>query len=207
MAKANIDIDSFLKNVDVSRETKEKLYHYQSLLHKWQKAINLVSKSTLNASEKRHFLDSYQLLDYIVRDVNSLVDFGSGAGFPGLVLAICRPDLDVHLVESDQRKCTFLQTVSRETHATNVTIHNQRIEELAPFKVDLCTARALKELDQLLAFSKPFAPEQCLFLKGETYALEVERARQAGWRFDLNTYQSVTNKQAKILELTNIKAA
>lgn len=105
----------------------EKIDAYERLLKKWQNTINLVGPSTLSEAKKRHFEDSLQLLKHIPVAAKTLYDLGSGAGFPGLVLAMAKPDLDVHLIESDARKCQFLKTVSRETE-TPVTVHNQRIE-------------------------------------------------------------------------------
>ena len=92
---------------NVSRESLEQLHAYDALLHKWQKTINLVGRNTLHESWDRHILDSVQIAQYVSRESKTLYDLGSGAGFPGLVLAILRPDLDVHLIESDLRKCSF----------------------------------------------------------------------------------------------------
>lgn len=150
----------------VSRETMAQLFLYEQLLIKWQAAINLVSRKTIDDVWQRHILDSLQLLKYLppAPDVDAdtgagnedadvmtsadtdvetdnaapdkivLADIGSGAGFPGLVLAIARPDIAVHLIESDQKKCSFLRTVSRETQCGNVTVHTARIE--AVFNAD-----------------------------------------------------------------------
>lgn len=107
---------------------KEKFAQYEALLKKWQPAINLVSPDTLSEIRTRHIEDSAQLVDLIPAGAKTLFDLGSGAGFPGLVIAMMRPDLEVHLVESDQKKCAFLSTVSRETK-TPVIIHNSRVEE------------------------------------------------------------------------------
>ena len=102
--------------MNVSRETMERLKIYQKLLEEWQKKINLVSSSTLPSLWKRHFEDSLQLLPYLPEKKGSIIDLGTGAGFPGLVLAIVLPEkLKVTLVESDFKKCLFLETVSRET--------------------------------------------------------------------------------------------
>jgi 16S rRNA (guanine527-N7)-methyltransferase len=96
---------------NVSRESLDKLTHYLALLEKWQRAVNLVSPSTLPDAWNRHFVDSAQLGALLDEEKTVLFDFGSGAGFPGMALAILYPQLAVHLVESDQKKCSFLSTV------------------------------------------------------------------------------------------------
>ena len=130
----------------VSCETNNRLKTYLSLLEKWQPKINLISNNTLDIAWDRHFEDSLQLLNILPEGEKTLFDLGSGAGFPGLVLAIAREDLNVHLVESDQKKCSFLKTVSRETK-TPVEIHNSRIETVSrETSPDIVTARALASL-------------------------------------------------------------
>jgi 16S rRNA (guanine527-N7)-methyltransferase len=134
---------------------KDKLEHYLDLLLQWQKTINLVSPSTLADAWDRHFEDSLQLLKYIPNNVKTICDIGSGAGFPGLVLAIERPDIAFHIVESDTRKCAFLRTVSRETSCQNVAIHNGRIENtIDDIHADMVTCRALASLKKLIIYTK-----------------------------------------------------
>ncbi|NCC22026.1 MAG: 16S rRNA (guanine(527)-N(7))-methyltransferase RsmG [Alphaproteobacteria bacterium] len=184
-------------------DIQAKLRQYDVLLHKWQKAINLVSPSSLEDSWRRHILDSSQLLPLLPEGPGRLVDLGSGGGFPGLVVAICRPDLEVHLIESDQRKCAFLQAVSRETQAA-VVIHNRRIEDvLIPgFSADILTARALAPLSGLCDMVAPvFAANpraSAFFMKGRQAESEVAQAR-VGWRFTLDRHPSVTDPEAAIL--------
>lgn len=198
--------------MDVSRETWDKLQAYLELLRRWQAKINLISNSTLDSAWERHFEDSLQILPFLPpaeagkRPV--LFDLGSGAGFPGLVLAIARPDLAVHLVESDAKKCAFLGTVSRETGAGAV-IHNRRIEDMAPDPApDIVTARALAPLASLLDYSRPWAALNpalsFVFLKGAQADSEVHAAR-AGWDFDEKSAPSRTDSQGKILLLTNVR--
>jgi len=106
----------FAKRTGVSQETIEKLVTYQRLLEKWQAKINLVSATTLPETWLRHFFDSWQVLPPMAA-AQSVADLGAGAGFPGLVIAICAPEKTVHLVESDARKCAFQIDVARETGA------------------------------------------------------------------------------------------
>lgn len=217
----------------VSRESLERLEHYLALLEKWQKAVNLVSPSTLPDAWRRHFLDSIQLgplLDIseikatrerragsspvcyaddmsVAPDKVTLFDFGSGAGFPGMVLAIIYPELSVHLVESDQKKCSFLSTVSRETK-TPVSIHNCRIESLKTDAVpDVISARALADLDLLLTYSEPWArlnPDLVLLLpKGENYRAEI--ASLAPGRYtQCEEFASQTDEKARILRISGL---
>jgi 16S rRNA (guanine527-N7)-methyltransferase len=180
---------------NVSREIWDKLTLYRALLDKWQNAFNLVSASTLPQAWERHFADSAQLLPHIPDDAKVLADLGSGAGFPGMVLAILHPELEVHLIESDEKKSQFLRTVSRETQ-TPVIIHNSRIENMvSQVQPDVVTARALAHLSQLLEYCLPWAannPEMVmLFLKGEQAADEVATAK-GRFKFNYKTLPSLT---------------
>jgi 16S rRNA (guanine527-N7)-methyltransferase len=191
--------------LDVSRETAEKFNRYAALLIKWQKTINLVSNNTLEDLALRHFVDSAQLIKYIPDKDIKLVDMGSGAGFPALILAMLGV-AEVHLVESDIRKAVFLREVSRETN-TPVVVHDVRVENIAIEGVDLITARALAPLTELLAMSKKIAvgtkPLTCLFLKGEKYAEELKSA-QEGFGFDSEVFNSLSDKAGRVLKISNI---
>lgn len=112
----------------VSRET-ESLQHYAALLRKWNPAINLIAPSTVADLETRHIADSAQLAKLSASAGDQWVDIGSGGGLPGIVMAILRPDLDVTLIESDKRKCSFLRTCARELQLRNLKIVNARIEQ------------------------------------------------------------------------------
>jgi 16S rRNA (guanine527-N7)-methyltransferase len=171
-----VDAAEFQALSGVSRETLARLEGYAALLRKWQRAINLVGPRTLPDLWRRHIWDSAQLHPLIPPQARVLVDLGSGAGFPGLVLAILGVP-EVHLIESDQRKCAFLREVSRET-GTPVTIHAERIEAVAPFSADVVTARALAPLDRLLDLAAPFltAGGVCLFPKGQDVEKELTSA-------------------------------
>jgi 16S rRNA (guanine527-N7)-methyltransferase len=192
--------------VVVSRETEQKLSAYLALLNKWQPKVNLVGPDTLMDARSRHFDDSAQVAPLIPAAVQTLHDWGSGAGFPGLVLAILRPDLKVTLVESDQRKCAFLRTVSRETK-TPVTIRDERIEDLTVEFVDVISARALAPLKDLLRLALPWAqanPALILLLpKGENADAEIVEA-QKKYTFDLAKYPSKTASGAVILGITGL---
>ena len=194
----------FQKVTGVSRETLDKLDCYISLLQKWQKAINLVSKSTLAEAWNRHILDSYQILDHVKEREGTWVDLGSGAGFPALVLAIAS-DFNIHVVESDQRKCLFMREVSRETSAP-ITVHNGRIEEIEPVKADIISARALASLEKLFEYCAPFSTAETLFLylKGQDVDVELTNASKY-WNIDSIKHPSLSSDEGCILECRNVR--
>lgn len=195
---------------NVSPDAQVRLEQYHDLLLKWQAKINLVSPTTIPDAWERHFVDSVQLVQYLPASGQIMYDLGSGGGFPGLIMAILRPELEVHLVESDGKKCAFLQTVSRETK-TKVFIHNERIEkvvaatEAAPAIV---SARALASLDQLLNYCKPWIKSRpdmtFLFPKGEQNQQEITVSREK-WDFDLTEAVSKTDPKARILTLSHVR--
>lgn len=173
------------------------------MLEKWQKAINLVGKSTLPDLWRRHMLDSWQLLSCVSISKGAWLDLGSGAGFPALVVAITT-DFEVHAVESDQRKCLFMQNVSRETFA-GLTTHRARIEALPPFVVDVISARALAPLEKLLEYAAPFAHSKTefLFLKGQDVDEELTKASKC-WNMQVEKYRSLTSDDGCIVKLTEV---
>ena len=180
-----------------------RLQVYADLLVKWQAKINLVGSDTLPDLWSRHMLDSAQLAPYIPQG-SKVADLGAGAGFPGLVLAILRADLAVHLVESDQRKCAFLREVNRETQA-GASIHNVRIEALPPLHADVVTSRALASLDKLLEFADihRLSTGKCLFPKGRRWAEELTQA-QKDWKMAALHHPSRTEPAGRVLELLEI---
>jgi 16S rRNA (guanine527-N7)-methyltransferase len=202
---------------DVSRETDGDLLtifdSYATLLAKWQARINLVGPATLPDLWRRHFLDSAQLVPLIPANARTLIDLGSGAGFPGLVLAILRPDLRVTLVESDGRKAAFLAEAARATLGAaakdRVTVLRARAEALDPRAAGgpagVVTARALAPLARLLDLAEPClsAGTRCLFLKGAESAAELTEARK-GWTMAATEHPSLTEPRATILELRHV---
>jgi 16S rRNA (guanine527-N7)-methyltransferase len=191
--------DEFARQTAVSRETLEKLKRYQALLEKWQAKINLVSATTLPEIWERHFFDSWQILPHLGA-AKSVADLGSGAGFPGLVLAACRPDLEVHTVDSDTRKIAFQIDVAREL-GLKIKFHSARVETLAgKLQVDVVAARALAPLTQLLAWAAPLlAPGGlCTFLKGANYESELTQAKSA-WHMSTDIVPSLAETGAALL--------
>ena len=140
--------DEVSKLLNVSRETFSQFEAYLALLEKWQRRINLVANSTMVDVWQRHILDSAQLIKFYPPNTKKILDVGSGAGFPGLVLAIMG-NVEVDLVESDQRKAIFLSTVIRSL-GLPAKVHNQRIETLPNLAPDVITARALAPVSKLM---------------------------------------------------------
>ena len=173
----------------VSRETFEHLATYRENLLKWNKTINLVAQSQIDDIWGRHFVDSAQMSVFLPPSPVSVFDLGSGGGFPGLVLALIRPDCSFSFVESDQRKCFFLKNVSRET-SVDVSVYNRRIEEAVPAlpPPDIVTARALASLDVLFSYVMPWVVARSditlLFMKGRGAQEEIKQAR-ANYDFDV----------------------
>ena len=190
----------------VSRETISRLKTYADLLALWQRAVNLVAPSTLPELWRRHVLDSGQLFRHLPRQPCRLADLGSGAGFPGLVLAIMGAG-EVHLVESDARKCAFLREASRKTGAA-VVIHESRIEGLPDGGFEVVTARALAPLETLLGHAaRLLAPGgSALFLKGRRADEELTAAGKA-WKMRLERFPSLSDPGGCILRIDEIAHA
>ena len=201
--------ESFFKQTNVSRETMEKIEIYADLLQRWQKSINLIGPNTATEAWQRHFFDSAQLFTLIQKNTQhdwgetkelKWLDFGSGAGFPGLVLAIMGAG-EFHMVESNGKKCTFMRQVVRETGASAI-IHQERIEDLPPFPANYIVSRALASVDKLIEFSGPFVTEktELWFLKGQD--VEEELTKPSISRIiSLDRYPSLTNEKAEILKI------
>ncbi len=200
----------------LSQNTIHKLQIYEKMLKKWQNSINLISKNTIPFIWQRHFLDSAQLYPFIPSSARNLVDLGSGAGFPGLVLSIIdhdpfnrdsrkptsdqRTPLTIHLVESDSRKALFLKEIIRVLSLENIKVLNDRIEDLPPFDADVLTARALAPLPKLLEWSLPFMSLEsiCLFLKGNHVHEEIASLTE---KFDISFLNSLTSQNSFILHI------
>ncbi len=188
----------FAERMNVSRETLERFDIYAERLSKWNKAINLVAKPTLSNVWERHFLDSVQILDYVPGTVRTWIDLGSGAGFPGLAVAILRPDLSVTLIESDRRKSVFLAETARACNVS-VKILTERVEKVDQ-QADVVSARAFASLPDLLALSRPLLTENgtALFLKGENVANELTEAERL-WHIVYEQFTSCAGHRGSVL--------
>jgi len=202
--------EAALRELDptVSRETVARLeIMVETLLH-WQKAINLVGRTTLDDVWTRHILDSAQLALLIPADARTLADLGSGAGFPGLVLAALRPELDVILIEADARKSAFLGEAARRMGLSKQPkIVIARVEAAPPANADLVTARALAPLGQILAWADRHRsnPAICLFHKGKGWQAELTETMK-DWDIECTPLSSVTDRDAVILRIGAYRA-
>jgi 16S rRNA (guanine(527)-N(7))-methyltransferase RsmG len=196
----------FAELFPVSRETLARLEAFVALLAAWSARINLVGRETLADPWRRHILDSAQLRPLVPGDAQSLVDLGSGAGLPGLVLAILGVP-GVELAEADSRKAAFLREAARITGA-RVGIRHARIETLPARPFDVVTARALAPLDRLIGLAQPFlGPHSlCLFLKGAQAADELTLARK-GWKMTATTIASRSDPRGVVLQLRQVARA
>ena len=197
--------DQFSNNYNVSRETISRLEVYHDLLMRWQKIKNLVSRNTLDKIWSRHFADSAQLIDYAASQSNWL-DIGTGAGFPGMVIAIMTSDRSNGysiLVDSDHKKCAFLREVARETGA-RVEIRCGRIERMMKDlpHIDIVTARALAPMTQLIDYCLPILETGAagLFLKGRDVERELKDINQSG-NFYIELNQSRTEQNGRIVKV------
>lgn len=179
---------------------------YVDLLQRWQKRINLVSNTTLADPWRRHILDSAQLAPLLPVGSLRVADIGSGAGFPGLVLAVLRPDIEVNSIESDGRKSSFQREAARIMGLGNILFHVKRIEAVSISPVDVVTARALASLSELLGMAlKLLKPDGlCLFPKGQQVASELTEARKI-WTMSEERIPSVSEAGAMILKLSDLK--
>jgi 16S rRNA (guanine527-N7)-methyltransferase len=206
MVERPLSREALGRQLGVSRETLERLSLHLALLGRWQRAINLVGSATLADPWRRHVLDSAQLAAHVPAAAQSLVDLGSGAGFPGMVLALLGVP-GVHLIESDRRKAQFLREVARATGAA-VTIHAERIERVPGWAADALTARALAPLPRMLDLAEGFLSSDsvCLFLKGRSVEHELTNARR-GWHMVAETLPSLSQATGVVLQLRGVRRA
>ena len=190
------------KHLNVSRETSKKLYLFTDILLKKNQELNLIGKNTVDDVYQRHILDSLQLLKYINID-DKILDIGTGAGFPGLVLNIasCK---NVALIESIRKKCVFLSEVKKRLDLS-CNIINNRSEQIDYIENDIITARAVAPLKKLfsLLYKQQNKNTRCFFFKGKNYQEEIIEAKKS-WKFNYKSYKSLTSKEGVILEISDI---
>jgi 16S rRNA (guanine527-N7)-methyltransferase len=198
----------------VSRESLDRLKAYVALLTQWQTRINLIGPASPAEIWTRHVADSLQLLTLIGNRPGRLVDLGSGAGFPGLVLAIAldgEGGNEVHLIESNGKKAAFLRQAARITNSS-ARIHQGRIERMGAETVggvaDVITARALAGLDELVALAVPFADPQsrALFHKGQDVDRELTETTKS-WRIEVTKHPSQIDSSGCIVEIRGFEGA
>ena len=202
------DIDFFKKKFNVSRETIEKLKIYQKFLIEKNKKLNLIGKNTEKSIFSRHFKDSAQIYDLIDKKFD-IIDIGSGAGFPGVILKILmdynKKDVNITLIEKSPKKCKFLHDLIDKLDL-NIKIVNLKIEKFKLNKISTIVSRAFKNtVDTIdILFKNNDKIESIILLKGKTYQQELEEAKKK-YTFDLEKFRSITADESFILKITNIK--
>ena len=202
------DVEFFIKKFNVSRETIEKLNKYKDFLISSNKLLNLIGKTTENHIFSRHFTDSAQIYD-LIKDKSEIIDLGSGAGFPGVILKILmdynKIDGNITLIEKSPKKCKFLQDLTDKLDL-KIKIVNLKIENFKLNKISTIVSRAFKNtvdtMDTL--FKNNDKIESIILLKGKTYQQELEDAKKK-YTFDVEKFRSITSDESFILKITNIK--
>tara|TARA_Y100000590_G_scaffold126777_1_gene144937 strand:- start:5050 stop:5685 length:636 start_codon:yes stop_codon:yes gene_type:complete len=205
-----IQIDTFCRLTQVSRETITSLKKYENSLIDANKSLNLIGKSTVNEIWMRHFLDSVQVIDFIDKNNKTLIDIGSGAGFPGLVLAIVLKDrkipLKVKLIEKSPKKVKFLKKLIDELHL-NVEIINKNIFEY-PKKIseDVFVVRAFKPLEIILQLIHNQAEnwKKIFIYLGKTGKSELLQASKF-WDIEYKQRVSITSDDSIVIEINRVK--
>ncbi len=199
--------DAFAAEFGVSRETLDRLKAFDALLLNWSSRHNLIARSTIEDRWERHYRDSGQLYALLPEGAKTLVDLGSGAGFPGLVLAAMgdQRGLYVTLVESTGKKAAFLAAAIEAMGLKNVAVIPQRIESITISTQDVVTARALAQLDKLLAYAYEFAGEKTIhiFPKGQDIEAELTAAAKS-WHMKVEKQPSVTSPGSAILVIRDV---
>jgi 16S rRNA (guanine527-N7)-methyltransferase len=202
------DVEFFIKKFNVSRETIEKLNKYRNFLISNNKLLNLIGKTTENHIFSRHFTDSAQIYD-LIEDKSEIIDLGSGAGFPGVILKILmdynKLNGNITLIEKSPKKCKFLKDLTDKLDLT-IKIVNLKIENFKIDKISTIVSRAFKNtVDTMdILFKNNNKIESIILLKGKTYQQELEDAKKK-YTFDVEKFRSITSDESFILKITNIK--
>jgi len=204
----DLDVEFFNKKFNVSRETIEKLNKYKYFLLSSNKILNLIGKTTENQIFTRHFTDSAQIYD-LIEDKSEIIDLGSGAGFPGVVLKILMDNNkiagNITLIEKSPKKCKFLQDLSYKLGLT-LKIVNLKLENFKFNKISTIVSRAFKKtvdtIDILLKNNDKI--RNIILIKGKTYQQELEEAKKK-YTFDVEKFRSITSDESYILKISNIK--
>jgi len=204
----NKDIEFFIKKFNVSRETIEKLNIYNHFLLENNKLLNLIGKTTENHIFSRHFTDSAQIYD-LIDDKSEIVDIGSGAGFPGVIIKILMDSKKVEgnivLIDKSPKKCKFLNNLSNKL-GLKLKIQNVRLEDYKFSKISTIVSRAFKKVIETidLLFKNNDKIKSIILMKGKTYQHELEDAKKK-YTFDLEKFRSITSDESYILKISNIK--
>lgn len=197
------DRAAFLAAYDVSRETLDRLDRVISTLGEWRLKSNLIGPKEWPQIWTRHVGDSFQLLDQLPETAR-VVDLGSGAGFPGLVIAAARPAGHVTMIETVGKKCAFLRAAI-DAAGLSASVHQGRVEQAPPIPADFVTARAFAPLPELLEYASPWLCKGAtgLFPKGERWNEELTSAQQR-WIF---AYQAIPSRSGGSGVILNVREA
>ncbi len=205
MTGTEIDSQTLSRLGDVSRETLDRLKSFVDHLTQWQSKLNLIGASEIDHIWDRHILDSAQLITLIEPIHGPKLDLGSGAGFPGMVLAILGVP-DFTLIESSTRKCVFLRQAARLTE-TNVGIFEGRVEDYETTEpAQVITARAVAPLDKLFAMAHPLlaADGVCVYLKGQNFKQELTDSRKR-WHINADIHPPEGDSSGRILVIRGLE--
>jgi 16S rRNA (guanine527-N7)-methyltransferase len=204
----NKDVEFFIKKFNVSRETIEKLNIYNDFLLENNKLLNLIGKTTENNVFSRHFTDSAQIYD-LIDDKSEIIDIGSGAGFPGVIIKILmdskKVDGNVVLLDKSTKKCKFLNDLSNKLEL-KFKIQNLKLEDYKFNKISTIVSRAFKKAIETIdiLFKNNDKIRSIILMKGKTYQHELEDVKKK-YTFDLEKFRSITSDESYILKISNIK--
>jgi 16S rRNA (guanine527-N7)-methyltransferase len=205
-----IQIDTFTRFSRVSRETITSLKKYEDILINANKTLNLIGKSTINDIWTRHFLDSVQVIDFIDKNDKTLIDLGSGAGFPGIVVALVAKDrnipIKIKLIEKSPKKTKFLKDLIAKLNL-NGEVHNQNVlTEQIVFTDDVLVARAFKPLEIILELihNKAKKWKKILIFLGKSGKEELLGASKS-WDIKYKQRMSITSNDSIVIEINKIK--
>ena len=201
-----MDKGFFFENFCYTNKQKQSFLIYSKLLSNWQKKLNLVSSKSIQDQWARHFIDSAQIIEFIkpYKNYTGIIDIGSGAGFPGLVLSLlgCYP---MYLIESNRHKVAFLKEVISKT-GSKAKVLNDRIENVKLPSFNIVISRAFSSINKLLSILelRGIYEVKCIFPKGKNYNKELEETKKI-WDINLRTYKSITNSESRIVVVEAFK--
>ena len=200
--------NSYIETI-VSRETFKNIIKYSEFLIDYNKKLNLISKSTEKLIMNRHFDDSAQLIKFINKNDKKILDIGSGAGFPGIVMELIKRDLNLNfkteLSEKSVKKCTYLQELCNYLKI-DVVIHNEDVRKIKTKEYTTLVSRAFKPIGTFLEIIEQgrINFNKILLLKGENYKKEIDEASKH-WEINCDIHDSVTNRASKVFVINSVK--
>ena len=186
-------------NFDDGKLILTKLSEYKKILIKENENMNLIGKSTIIDLDERHLLDCLQIVKYLPQHEKSVMDIGTGAGLPGIILSIIGFK-NVHLVEKSPKKSSFLENCKLRL-GLNYIVHNKSISEISNLNIDCVTARAFASINKIISMTKKIINKQTKFilLKGKNYLTELETINPQKYFWE--AHPSITSSESKIIIL------